>query len=93
MESNYKRLQEIKENFPQLTYVARGYDGLSREIKEAHKEQINEVTEILQSEFSEFRSFQNFTPKKDGNFSLRCQFAYDESFTGVHYLTEKDFID
>ena len=91
MNANYKRLKEIQEKFPQLTYVAKGYDGLSREIKETHKKQINEVTEILKSEFPDFRSFQNFTPRKDGNFDIRCQFAYDASFTGVHYLNETDF--
>lgn len=88
---SYNKLKEIQANYPQLTYIAKGYDGLSREIKEAHKEQISEITGLLKSLFSDFRSFQNFTPSKDNKFTIRCQFAYDASFTGVHYLTENDF--
>ncbi|PZT97277.1 MAG: hypothetical protein DI622_22960, partial [Chryseobacterium sp.] len=84
----FNRLKEIKENFPELTYIAKGYDGLSREIVDKHTEQINEITEILKSEFSNFRRFQNFTPRKDGTFSIRCQCAYDAMFTGVVYLDE-----
>ena len=89
----FKKLMLIRENYPQLTFNNKGYEGLKTEIVLQHKLQIEEISEILKKEFVDFISFQNFKPSKDGGFYIRCQFMYDRTtyFKGVVYLTEKHF--
>lgn len=91
MNATFEKLKALKENYPALTYDNRGYDELSNEIKESHKVQINEVFELLDSAIEGIVRFQNFKPRKDGTFSIRCQCKYDAMFTGVVYLKEEDF--
>lgn len=87
----FEKLTEIKNNFPSLTFDNNGYQYIKPEIREQHKEQIKEIEEILNSEFVGIVKFNNFKPRKDGSFSIRCQCKYDESFTGVVYLNKEDF--
>lgn len=87
----YSRLREIKDQFPELTFLNVGYQYLPVEVRERHKEQIAEIEEILKEVFWGIREFNNFHPRKDGTYSIRVQMSYDESFVGVAYLDEAHF--
>lgn len=84
----YDRLVAIKEQFPDLTYDNKGYEGLSKEVIEAHKSVIEEVSIILRDSLRRFSRFQNFKPRKDGTWCIRLQYGYDSTggFTGVGYF-------
>lgn len=80
------RLTELKEQFPDLTFDNNGYQYLSPAIKERHKEQIEEISSIMKEQFPHFVRFDNFKPRKDGTFAIRCQTHWDSSFVGVEYF-------
>jgi hypothetical protein len=82
----YDRLIELKNQFPELTFDNDGYEYLRKEVQEKHKEQIEEVSQILKETIEGFTSFNNFKPRKDGSFLVRCQHNWDESFVGVGYF-------
>lgn len=87
---HFDRLVQIKEKYPELTYVSKGYDGLSKEIIDSHEEIIAEVTNILRVSLKRFSSFQNFTPRKNGEWDIRLQYSYDGGgFTGVGYFNHR----
>lgn len=85
---HFDRLVELQKEYPDLTYDNNGYATLSKEIVESHKEQIQEISDILRSSLKRFSSFQNFKPRKDGNWHIRLQYGYDSTggFTGVGYF-------
>lgn len=87
----YYKLMEFKENYPKLLFDNNGYERLPFEIKETHKEQIQEISEILRKTVAGFVEFNNFKPRKDGSFAVRCQTEWSSSFTGVTYLSINDF--
>ena len=81
----YDRFVELIAKFPELVYKAKGYEGLSREVQEARKDEIAEITGILKKSFLGFVSFQNFHPRMSGDIEIRMQHKWDERFTGVGY--------
>lgn len=85
---NYKRLVELQKQYPELTYDNHGYDEISDEIVARHKEQIEEISNILEQEIPDFVRFQNFKVQKDGTVQIRCQlyYSHDPSFVGVGYF-------
>jgi len=88
----YDRLVEIHAQYPELTLVPRrAYEYLSREIQDNHKEQIEEVTEILRNTVAGFSEFNNFKPGKDGDIVIRCQYRWTSMFTGVGYFSLESF--
>lgn len=97
METNkyYNRLKELKDQFPKLTFHNNGYEYLSHEIKEKHKEQIKEITEILKTTVKGFSRFDNFKPLKNGSFDIRIQYNWNyeggNTFIGVGYFNIKEF--
>lgn len=91
MKTIKEKLTEIKSNFPQLTFQNEGYEYLSKEIKENHKKEITEIESILKKEINGFCEFNNFIENKDGSFSVRCQYYWDNSFKGVGYFNINEF--
>ena len=94
MES-YNRLKEIQKQYPKLTFDNNGYEYIFKE-KEGHKEQVKEIEDILKKEIKGFIRFDNFKPRKDGSFAVRCQYnwgAHDDSryYEGVGYFEINDF--
>ena len=85
----YDRLVVLKEQFPALTFSNRGYENLSNKVKEAHKAPIEEITIILRDSLKGFSRFQNFINRKDGSWSIRLQYEWDASFTGVGYFDSR----
>lgn len=87
------QLKEIKEKFPALTFDNKGYQYISPEIREAHKEQIQQIEGLLRSQFPNEKivRFDNFKPRPDESFCVRCQTKWSDAFTGVCYIAESDF--
>ena len=95
-EKYYKRLNKIRQEYPELTFNNNGYEYLSSKIKEKHKKQIEEISEILKDTIPGFERFDNFRVKNDGAFSVRIQCNYNHgtdylSFIGVDYIDLENF--
>jgi len=89
--TDYDKIIEIKNKYPQLTFNNNGYEYLSKEIEESNKEIIKELSDILRKNIEGFVEFNNFKPRKDGSFAVRVQYKWDEKFTGVGYFKIEDF--
>ena len=89
----YNQLIELKNDNPALTFNNIGYQYLSKEAREQHKEQIKEISNILKETIKGFVKFNNFKPRKEGGFCVRVQYKWDASFTGVGYFNINDFKD
>lgn len=91
--TDYDKIIEIKDKYPQLTFNNNGYEYLSKEIQESHKEIIKELSDILKRNIEGFVKFNNFKPRKDGTYVVRVQYHYhwDKSFTGVGYFNIEAF--
>ena len=85
-DKHFKRLTELRDEFPALVFNNDGYEKLSKEIQEEYKEQIAEITAILKESLIDFVTFNNFVPRKDGTTSVRVQYKWDVRFTGVGYF-------
>ena len=93
----YERLIQIKNEYPKLTFDNNGYEYIFKE-KEQHKEQVDEIEDILRKTIKGFVRFDNFKPRKGGTFDIRCQYnwgAIDNSryFVGVGYFNIEEFKD
>lgn len=86
----YYKLILIKNKNPKLTINNNGYEYLSDEVKKLHKKEIIEITEILKLLIPDFVEFNNFKPRKNGSFAIRCQCRWSSWFTGVCYFDIKD---
>ena len=84
------RLEEIQKQYPELTYISKGYDYISPEVQEKHRDIIEEVSKILNDRVYGFREFNNFCHDKKGNLCVRCQTAWSPSFVGVSYFKVAD---
>jgi hypothetical protein len=92
----YNRLKELKDRFPQLTFDNDGYEYISSDVKESHREQIEEIESILRETVAGFYRFDNFKPRKDGSFAIRLHYNYNHGedglpFDGVGYFDIKEF--
>lgn len=90
-DTNLNRLEEIQRDYPHLTFDNNGYEYLSKDIKQSHKDQIKEVSSIIEKNLKGFVRFDNFKPRKDGSIDVRVQFYWSESFVGVGYFPIKEF--
>lgn len=93
----YNRLKEIQKTYPKLTFDNNGYEYIRKELNE-HKDVVEEISEILRNTIKGFVEFNNFKPRKNGSFSVRCQYnwgAHDNSrsFVGVGYFEIEQFKD
>ncbi len=89
--TDYDKIIEIKDKYPQLTFNNKGYECLSKDIQESHKEIIKELSDILKRNIEGFVKFNNFKPRKDGTYVVRVQYHWDKSFTGVGYFNIEAF--
>lgn len=88
----YKKLMELKDQYPDLVLKNDGYQYLRMDIRESHKDIIKEIENLLIPLIPRFREFNNFKPRENGTFAIRCQYGWDQSFTGVGYFEESDFM-
>ncbi len=91
-EVNYfEELSRLKDEYPELVFNNDGYENIPAEIREANIIGHNEIETLLKQSIKGFVSFQNFKPRKDGTFAVRCQTRWDQSFTGVSYFPLESF--
>ena len=84
--TNYQKLINYQKDYPELTFQNNGYEYIHPEVREKHKEQIKEISEILKTEIEGFVKFNNFILRKNDTFDIRCQYCWDVNFTGVGYF-------
>ena len=87
----YEELSQVMKDYPDLVFNNDGYQQLSDEVIEANQKGFDRVTELLKQSVAGFVRFQNFKPRKDGTFAVRCQTKWDSSFIGVSYFPLDDF--
>lgn len=87
----YDRLNQLKEQNPELIFDNDGYQYLPLETREKHKEQIKEIEQILTECGYQSVNFKNFKPRKDGSFAVRFDAMWDKTFKGVIYVSLEDF--
>lgn len=88
----YEELQTIQADYPELTFQNKGYQYLSPEVWEAHKEQIDRITEILREHVTGFSEFYNFRLNKEDAVVLRFNYNWGAAedtlyYQGVGYVT------
>lgn len=93
MNENFNKLVAFQKDYPELTFQNNGYEYLDLEIREKHKKQINEISEILKKHIDGFVKFNNFFIDKNDVLKIRCQYRWDISFTGVGYFPINYFKD
>ena len=87
----YDRLNQLKEQNPELIFDNDGYQYLPLETREKHKEQIKEIELILKEFGYQSVRFKNFKPRKDGSYAVRFDAKWDNTFQGVIYVSLEDF--
>ena len=86
-----KVLKTILKKHPALIYDNEGYDNIDKStLSELDLKAIEEINSILKEKIEGYKYFQNFKPRKDGTFAIRCQCAYSPHFTGVVYIPMED---
>lgn len=88
---DYYELLLFKKLYPELTFDNNGYEYLKPKVRETHKVQIEKIETILKKHIGGFCNFNNFKPRKNGSFDIRCQYHWDMSFIGVGYFNIKEF--
>ena len=88
-----QRIIEIQKDYPELTLDNQGYEYLSKEIIDAHKEPIQELSELIKIIDPAFVEFNNFKPRKNNNFDIRFQCRWDKNFIGVNYIDINDIYE
>tara|TARA_R110002020_G_scaffold400027_1_gene610115 strand:+ start:2755 stop:3063 length:309 start_codon:yes stop_codon:yes gene_type:complete len=92
-----EKLEKLMEENPELVFDNDGYENLSKSVVERNKDSIKEVESILKKCVFQFIRFQNFKPRKDGSFAVRCQTDWADkdkplgSFVGVSYFPLDSF--
>lgn len=89
----YYKLLLFQKKYPELTFNNQGYQYLKPKIKEVYKKQIEEISDILRKSIKGFSRFDNFKPRENGTFAIRCQYYWDASFCGVGYFNINEFKD
>lgn len=92
----YEKLCKLKEKHPELTYNNNGYAELPKSVRQRNAAAIKEIEAILKESIAGFSRFQNFKPRKDGSWAVRCQYDWsanttDRTFIGVGYFPIEDF--
>lgn len=87
----HEELVRLMEQYPDLIFDNDGYENISEVTKEANAEGIKKIEELLKEAVHGFVRFQNFKPRKEGSFCVRCQTKWSESFTGVSYFPLENF--
>ena len=87
----YEELNKLREEYPALTFNNEGFQNIPNDVREANIEGQNKIEELLQKSVKDFVRFQNFKPRKDGSFDIRCQTKWAPWFTGVSYFPLENF--
>lgn len=87
----FEELNQLREKYPELTFNNKSYENIPKDVRARNQVGQDAIETLLRKSVSGFVSFQNFKPRKDGSFAIRCQTRWDESFIGVFYFPLEDF--
>lgn len=87
----YEQLNKLREEYPALTFNNEGYENIPQEVREVNKEGNEKIETILKNTVAGFVKFQNFKPRSDGSYAVRCQTKWSDFFTGVTYIPLENF--
>lgn len=87
----YEELNKLREEYPELTFFNSGYENIPDEVRERNSEGNQKIEELLKKSVSDFVRFQNFKPRTDGSFAVRCQTMWSPWFQGVSYFPLENF--
>lgn len=87
----YEELDALRRTYPDLTFANDGYEDIPADVRAANAEGQAKIEAILKETVADFIRFQNFKPRKDGTFAIRCQTRWSPSFTGVSYFPLENF--
>lgn len=87
----FEELEALRLAYPDLTYDNHGYDNIDKDVFEANSEGVKSIEVLLKAAVKGFVRFQNFKPRKDGTFAVRCQTKWNERFVGVSYFPMENF--
>lgn len=82
----HEELQTIQAEYPALTFHNVGYQYLKLEVREAHKEQLARIAEILKEHIVGFVEFHNFRDYGAGNIELRFDYNWGAAENTLHYV-------
>jgi len=86
-EEEYNKLLTFQKECPSLTFQNNGYEYIDNDkLNKKDILVIKEISLILKKAIPEFVKFNNFKISKTGEITLRFQYNWDKSFTGVGYL-------
>lgn len=91
MTNYFDELEALRLAYPALTLNNDGYEELPSTVKAANADAIQKVEAVLKQAVADFVRFQNFKPRKDGTFAVRCQTRWSPHFTGVSYFPMENF--
>lgn len=87
----YEELNKLREQYPELTFDNEGYENIPDDVRERNIEGNQKIEELLNKSVHAFVKFQNFKPRKDGSFAIRCQTMWSDFFQGVSYFPLENF--
>lgn len=87
----HEELTKLMKEYPELIFNSQGYDEIPDDIKVFNAEGFEKVEALLKICIRDFVRFQNFKPRPDGSFAVRCQTRWSDTFTGVSYFPLDNF--
>jgi len=87
----FEELEALRLAYPDLTRNTHGYENIDPDVFAANAEGVAKIEALLKQAVSGFVRFQNFKPRKDGTFAIRCQTRWAAHFTGVSYFPMENF--
>jgi hypothetical protein len=91
MKNYFEELSAIMQSNPDLVFYTVGYQEIPMATIASNQGAFDKVTVLLKECVAGFVRFQNFKPRKDGTFAVRCQTRWSETFTGVSYFPLENF--
>ena len=92
-QQEYDTLIQIQKQFPALTFQNEGYEYIDRrKFTPEEKTADSTVASILHEHIKHFVRFDNFRVRKDGELTVRFQYHWSDSFTGVGYLSVRELL-
>ena len=87
----FKELDQLRKQYPELTFNNDGYEDIPRDVRARNQDGQDAIEKLLKEAVLGFVKFQNFKPREDGSFAVRCQTKWSPYFTGVTYFHLEDF--
>ena len=87
----FDQLEALRLEYPDLTFDNDGYSNIPDNVRAANAAGQAAIEAVLTEAVADFVKFQNFKPRKDGTFAVRCQTRWSPNFTGVSYFPMEDF--